>query len=328
MAYTAAHTGYIPFDTDAPQIFGLQQTNNYLGTASFAFLLYDHVLTLDKEVAWIWTLRWRLPKLIFIVNRYFIPSLLILTHVSDFIFPASRFVCKLYPYLAGVVAVLNFGAVELLLIIRVCSLYDHRKLVVWFLRGIFVVALVSAIVPHTLAAHTMRVISYYEFLPGCWFISHKQNMPTTWAHWVVFLSVEGIIMILTASKAFSFYNHLNRTIIVLARDSFIYFVIILACLASVLACNIGKAKISIQVPTQCIASVAVGRMMMNLRGLILDDPEHTAHLQALEFITRNNPESETEGGVSIYAEIPAHQASDPVLLGYDEPISGGIDDGA
>jgi hypothetical protein len=34
-------------------------------------------------------------------------------------------------------------------------------------------------------------------------------------------------------------------------------------------------------------------MMMNLRGLILDDPEHTAHLQALEFITRTNPDSET-----------------------------------
>ena len=32
MAYTAAHTGYIPFDTDAPQIFSLQHTDNYLAS--------------------------------------------------------------------------------------------------------------------------------------------------------------------------------------------------------------------------------------------------------------------------------------------------------
>jgi len=38
MAYTAAHTGYIPFDTDAPQIFNLQQTDNYLAGEYLVFL--------------------------------------------------------------------------------------------------------------------------------------------------------------------------------------------------------------------------------------------------------------------------------------------------
>jgi len=42
--------------------------------------------------------------------------------------------------------------------------------------------------------------------------------------------------------------------------------------------------------------------MMNLRGLILDDPEHTIHLQALEFIAQNDPGAETEGTVSIYRD--------------------------
>jgi hypothetical protein len=35
----------------------------------------------------------------------------------------------------------------------------------------------------------------------------------------------------------------------------------------------------------------VGRMMMNLRGLVLDDPEHTAHLQTLQFAAYNNTDS-------------------------------------
>jgi hypothetical protein len=35
-------------------------------------------------------------------------------------------------------------------------------------------------------------------------------------------------------------------------------------------------------------------MMMNIRGLTMDDPEHTVHLQTLEFADRNCSGSETE----------------------------------
>jgi hypothetical protein len=35
-------------------------------------------------------------------------------------------------------------------------------------------------------------------------------------------------------------------------------------------------------------------MMMNIRGLILDDPEHTMHLQTLQFAARTIPASEGE----------------------------------
>ena len=35
-------------------------------------------------------------------------------------------------------------------------------------------------------------------------------------------------------------------------------------------------------------------MMMNIRGLIIDDPEHTIHLQTLEFATCTNRGSDIE----------------------------------
>jgi hypothetical protein len=38
----------------------------------------------------------------------------------------------------------------------------------------------------------------------------------------------------------------------------------------------------------------VSRMMMNIRGLILDDPEHTTYLQTLQFVTVTNSDSGTE----------------------------------
>ena len=36
----------------------------------------------------------------------------------------------------------------------------------------------------------------------------------------------------------------------------------------------------------------VGHMMMNIRGLILDDPEHTMHLRTLEFANRHGSGSD------------------------------------
>jgi hypothetical protein len=35
-------------------------------------------------------------------------------------------------------------------------------------------------------------------------------------------------------------------------------------------------------------------MMMNIRGLILDDPEHTAHLTTLQFAVDSKPGEEDE----------------------------------
>ena len=35
-------------------------------------------------------------------------------------------------------------------------------------------------------------------------------------------------------------------------------------------------------------------MMMNIRGLVLEDPEHTVHLQTLEFSSHHDSGSEEE----------------------------------
>ncbi|KIM74806.1 hypothetical protein PILCRDRAFT_827864 [Piloderma croceum F 1598] len=55
--------------------------NNYVCVAFSMLLLYDHIITLDMEVEWIWTLRWRPPKIIFLINRYLLTSLIVLWRV-------------------------------------------------------------------------------------------------------------------------------------------------------------------------------------------------------------------------------------------------------
>ncbi|KAF8509618.1 hypothetical protein JB92DRAFT_2945073 [Gautieria morchelliformis] len=51
--------------------------------ASLAYLTYDHILTLDTEVAYVWTTPWSLGKVRFILNRYFgLAALLVIVSVS------------------------------------------------------------------------------------------------------------------------------------------------------------------------------------------------------------------------------------------------------
>ncbi|KIM73039.1 hypothetical protein PILCRDRAFT_734028 [Piloderma croceum F 1598] len=71
-------SSYAPLDSYAPTIFSEALATNYMNAGFLMLLLYDHVITLDKEVDWIWTLQWRLPKVIFIVNRYAITPLLVI----------------------------------------------------------------------------------------------------------------------------------------------------------------------------------------------------------------------------------------------------------
>ncbi|KIM89581.1 hypothetical protein PILCRDRAFT_1925 [Piloderma croceum F 1598] len=193
-------TSYYPFDSEASTVFKATKTNNYLRVVFMTLLLYDHAITLDKEVEWIWTLRWRLPKIAFFLNRY-------------------------------VICPLIFN-----LIINRCF------------RG-------------------------------------------------AFLSVEGVLTLLTAYKVFSYRNQMNQTVAMLARDSVIYFIVIFACLTLEIVESIDLAFVfDVATPAQCIGSIAVGRMMMNIRGLIMDDPEHTTHLQTLQFATRTHAGSEIEEG--------------------------------
>ncbi|KIM92228.1 hypothetical protein PILCRDRAFT_115963 [Piloderma croceum F 1598] len=84
---TSPAVRYVPLNTDSPAVFRGARVSNYLTAAFVTLLLYDHVISLDKEVEWIWTLRWRLPKMIFIINRYLITLLLLLACFTDFMYP-------------------------------------------------------------------------------------------------------------------------------------------------------------------------------------------------------------------------------------------------
>jgi len=190
------------------------------------------------------------------------------------------------------VPLLNFSAAELLLIIRVCSLYEHRKLVVWCLRCFYVAAVSMAIVGQILYRRDWHTLSQFNFFPGCRVLSRTSAFSSSvaqWHVWVIYLSVEGVLVLLTAYKLRSYRKSPNRLTTVLARDSIVYFVIVFACIVLLLVYDLLPAmNVDFRVACQCVVSVAVGRMMMNIRGLRLDDPKYTVQLQTGKIAPRGS----------------------------------------
>ncbi|KIM90137.1 hypothetical protein PILCRDRAFT_172884 [Piloderma croceum F 1598] len=295
MSSTNGH-GYVPLDSTAPTIFSSTTKNNYVDVAFIMLMLYDHVITLDVEIELIWTLRLGLPKLIFLVNRYLLTSFMLMTGFSPSYkqFIPLNCLCKFMGSFLTWLPIFTFSAAELLMIIRVCSLYGHRKPVVLVLSICFIFAVTSSAAMQVLFMRSFFSTLWYEHLPGCYIVF--QGAFIQWHAWVPALSLEGILMLLTACKVFSYRNDMNRTITVLARDSAIYFAILfVGIVLTVVDAVHNYIPVSPLLPTQCITSIAVGRMMMNIRGLILGDPEHTVHLaRTLEFASRHDSGLEVE----------------------------------
>ncbi|KIM79938.1 hypothetical protein PILCRDRAFT_9833 [Piloderma croceum F 1598] len=305
-----ASTGYAPLDSFAPAIFSSFQLNNYISIAFVMLLLYDHVITLDKEIEWIWTLRWRLPKVIFIVNRYIITTCLLIDFLPNFIYPLplSLYVlhtcmachehadprtssCTWYNRLTVWVPILGFYPAQILMAIRICSLYGNSKILIGFLATLWLSTLIYSAVLFKLASNGWSTVFPYVNQGGCWLNSTSTiniAVPTR----AVCLSIEGTFMFLIAYKIRPYQRRLNRTITVLARDSIAYFIIIFILQSLNLYSDINfNFPLALSGPAMCTTSIAVGRMMMNIRGLILDDPQHTVHLNSFQFAKGSESDS-------------------------------------
>jgi len=126
-------------------------------------------------------LRWRLPKMLFIINRYIISSLFFVQGVPQFLYPLSISFCRSSTVLALWIPLFNLCIAELLAITRVCSLYDNHKPLIWSLRGLLFAALIGAMVPAISIVHNYHTFLAYEFLPGCWNSAVRLACQALWA---------------------------------------------------------------------------------------------------------------------------------------------------
>ncbi|KAJ7114860.1 hypothetical protein C8R44DRAFT_984229 [Mycena epipterygia] len=269
----------------------------YTNVAFLTFLVYDHAITFDTEVSRIWTLPLGLPKVLFLINRYVVPPMLIFDGVVPAIYDLPESLCTFIAKWTTWPTIISLGTVELILVIRVLAISGHRKELRTFLAGLFICEMIAWITLSVLILTRTTGFPGGYIYPGCLF-SAPTYFYTAWIPPVVFES----ILILTTlynmgryhyqwSKEGARSRYVTSALGILARDSLIYFLFIFSVLlANLFIARFGRDFLGslLIAPSSVIACVGAARMMMNLRELSTreDDPRTTRtdpNLNELEF---------------------------------------------
>ncbi|KAJ7902965.1 hypothetical protein B0H13DRAFT_2335395 [Mycena leptocephala] len=232
---------------------------NYLFCASACLLVYEWVISLDDEIPRMWSLKWGLPKLIFVLNRYIIRVLLVcLWIVVDL--PGTNKVCHIYGYVQIIPLALAILVAQALIVIRVWAILE-------------VVAVVICVSVTTVDT---KGVAQPEHIT-CALISRSDDLLQNYASgiWVAPVCFELIILLITLAKVVPWdagvlASEYRPTLKILARDSVVYFAFIFAfTLANAIIYSLESTRYYRSIllgPTSTIPS-KVSRMMLNVRPL-------------------------------------------------------------
>ncbi|KAF8206695.1 hypothetical protein K438DRAFT_1816308 [Mycena galopus ATCC 62051] len=242
-----------------------RRINSYIDLAAISVLVYDHILTLQAEVAYVWTSGYTRTSAWYLPVRYFpLFTSVVVLPMYDFSDFDSKTCTKLntaYQFL--IVAQVLF--VECTLIMRVICMYFFNKRIVLFLVTIsiieFSVAAWSAIPVGPIPVYTGS-------LPGCHVPTpHGPAMRLAGA-WEGLLVVDVMLLGLTLHRGYIRSREAEVSLWrVIVRDGAMYFAIIcLANLANILIYYLGDmyTAASLSAFTASISVTMICRLMLNL----------------------------------------------------------------
>ncbi|KAH7322119.1 hypothetical protein B0J17DRAFT_684279 [Rhizoctonia solani] len=248
-----------------------QQLAQYLFVAALTILVYDWVLNLDLEVAFIWGNSWSWGRAIYHTNRVWPIALLGSTLTTILFIPLpGPSICKPVVYIYSYGAICQTSLVSTMLILRCWAIYDKKR-VVWMLAGGLVgTGVASSIIINLLVNRTMFLDNPLPgIFSGCVAIAPNYM----WTLYIVPLVFEATLFfstvwrIYTLSKDFGSTSPLMKT---LAQNGMAYFaalvgLMILACIGGTIQAV--KIAANISGALTATSSVVGSRMIFSLYQL-------------------------------------------------------------
>ncbi|KAJ7779401.1 hypothetical protein DFH07DRAFT_950464 [Mycena maculata] len=211
---------------EAAELVVLQNvlTTRYVSAAGLVLLLYDHLLTLDAEVEYIWTSASSVAKILFLILRYMVPSFLLAQTILRTGLPVIDMSDVAYAGWLSIV-ISNF-----LVMLRIWATLPHaRRLRLWFII-FFTVAQLASFAATTWVISLMIPVLVFDPLVGLCTFSSK---PDVVGLWVVGLAFEVVVFTTVC------WNALDRPRVLgsdpdaavtrmFVRDGAVYFTILFA----------------------------------------------------------------------------------------------------
>ncbi|KAF7332561.1 hypothetical protein MKEN_00138800 [Mycena kentingensis (nom. inval.)] len=250
---------------------------NYINYATACLLVYELVTSLDDEVERVWPLKWRLPKILFVLNRYFIRAMLIALWVLANYPGTSPEFCRIYSYWQMIPLRLAILAAQGLVVIRVWAIYNNSREMLYLLSTLFTVEFLAVAACVVVATIDQQGVAQPAPL-SCGLKSKSGYLAADFASgtWIAPVCFEFVLIVITLFKLIprwsfgsgQFFG--NKTLDVLARDSLVYFLFIFTfTLANALIYEINFTAYYHSLllgPTSAISCIAVSRMMINIRA--------------------------------------------------------------
>ncbi|TCD65713.1 hypothetical protein EIP91_002289 [Steccherinum ochraceum] len=199
---------------------------NYTGVSPAALLVYDYLLTVDSEVAYIWPTQMSVMKVLFFYTRYscFVDLFLgVSFHLTDGITPQE---CHRLFLLIGWLNVVGIIVAEVVMVVRTWAIWNKSRRVGIGLAVMSVSTVVAGCLIEGLFLKTLTFTSYPHMnIPGC---ALTGGNPTVGIVFILIIIVETIALVLTLIKGVQRFRHLGiqrsqGLVYVLYRDGVLFY---------------------------------------------------------------------------------------------------------
>ncbi|KAF8164784.1 hypothetical protein B0H34DRAFT_212451 [Crassisporium funariophilum] len=253
----------LPLDLDVVSSGFHLTAGKYVGMASLAMVIYDHVLTFPREVERIWKQRITGATVLFLLNRYITPLQYII-FMDAYLDPRwTKEACDEFVVFEGAATAALVGVGELIMILRVYAFYGQSRNILCFLMVLWTCQIIISGV----GLSTGFAVPFPPMLTGCILTGTSDTFPMIWAAPAV---TDTFIFVLTLWRTRQLIRQSgkNATLELFLRDGIMYFFVIFMA-------NLGNTLIYYLSPddtkavgaafSQAITAVMVSRLVLNLR---------------------------------------------------------------
>ncbi|TFK91965.1 hypothetical protein K466DRAFT_582379 [Polyporus arcularius HHB13444] len=242
----------------------------YVGVASFTILVWDHLLTLNDEVKYIWRKRKGPLIWLFLLNRYLTPLGFIVNLFAYFSNLFSESTCERFVRYEGSMTVIGINTAALMMLLRVYAMYNQQRAVVAFVAAVFALELGTNAWLLTYGVAVRHTPGIHE--KACTMVFDTSRINTAFAAASAWLPLlyDTIVLVLTVRRTYALvrYPNVARTMRLLLKEGVFYYSIIF-CITLVLTLMIVLAPAglkNVMAQTEYLMTVAMmSRITLHLK---------------------------------------------------------------
>ncbi|KIK52142.1 hypothetical protein GYMLUDRAFT_251491 [Collybiopsis luxurians FD-317 M1] len=274
--------------------------SRYSSLSAGIIVVFDHLLTLDREIDLVWKKSRSLGKFLFIVNRYYALSAVVVNNYfllspnltdqvslfSGYSLNAVEHACSSdshgtiilnsscirFYYWQGYSGAITCMIAESILQMRLYALYSLDKRILYLMIVSFILSTVASITIVNFILANLQAAT--RLIPGFSFCFPVVIPPYFYALWIPMLAFETVLFALAAFQGFRTHRRSNSPshygeplFRILIRDSVIYYVMLFATyLTCVLVTVINRKFFEVPIPFALALSCVFGnRTILNVR---------------------------------------------------------------